>query len=608
MSSMVSRFLSVTLIGTCLTGCAFVRAITFDEDKNSGILKGQDVAIAPIWEGPVEVQTSDQPLTQTPLPKEVTAHVKHRCGIQDPAPDPDTLDFVPGPIVGVAASYAFSSAYDQASAAIEGYLERKAKQFEKGYNGKILLRPPFRLRGTSATSPNSMVLSCIDIVRWVNLAEDKPQETEVASRIIFSIEPFESAFKIEPIYLALNKAAALTGDNKGVNLTVNLRIKGLLDNSDGKLELTPVLNETFSFANVLPGTSRIYETSQATNNDIVSDTSHTRLFTWPVTRAIAGDLSIEVKEASFSLTAASAQRLDFVPSALSGADNSGTEIPVRNIRLYKSANAPAGETVFPLKAQTREALTLDVDLTGLSAGEYSGQLLFASLPTTLEGEDTQNEVRHRGHFAIPVTIRIRDSIGWALFVLIVSIGLGWYVALYKKTQLPADTLLSSIADVRERADEFGFTNEKPGYANFAQALRMAHIHIHFEEIRAASIKLSEAKSLLHKWVKEYALIDGRELAFADLETDTGISKQDVLYAAARTRVSLYRCIIYLFAAVSVTMAGLLEIYEKNPTFGADGWMDYIALFVWGTSSQAVTRALDKLLISQNPAPATIAQT
>ncbi len=83
--------------------------------------------------------------------------------------------------------------------------------------------------------------------------------------------------------------------------------------------------------------------------------------------------------------------------------------------------------------------------------------------------------------------------------------------------------------------------------------------------------------------------------WADRDSGPQVEAEARKVRASRQRLWLLPIVTFALAVVLVGGFGFEETYIKNPTFGANPWSDYLAVFVWGFGAQASAASVASLL-------------
>jgi hypothetical protein len=64
---------------------------------------------------------------------------------------------------------------------------------------------------------------------------------------------------------------------------------------------------------------------------------------------------------------------------------------------------------------------------------------------------------------------------------------------------------------------------------------------------------------------------------------------------ARKRLRWFNWLSYAIAVGLLAGAGFGQLYVAKPTFGANSWSDYFALFAWGFGAEVTRDAITKVV-------------
>ena len=265
-------------ISTLLSGCTFIRAITFDQDEDrSGILTNQKAHMRAIFKKDITADRWPPPLSHLPaLPDNKL--------IQECTGSQPVSGLVPiVPLVTVGAMLFM----DSVTTAIEGYIAEKRRTMEKTYGGHIN-EPKVIL--PSSGNPNRRILNCIDVVRMVKIQT----RDMLAMRVIFQFQTIGAYHYLRPIYLSVPYAAAVTEQNKGIKVAVNLRMTAAIVVNNVPKLVTPI-NENFVFKSVKLG--KVYHFSpNAAKKEVQLEAYESPIFVWPTNVEVPSTLFVSVTE------------------------------------------------------------------------------------------------------------------------------------------------------------------------------------------------------------------------------------------------------------------------------------------------------------------------
>ena len=66
------------------------------------------------------------------------------------------------------------------------------------------------------------------------------------------------------------------------------------------------------------------------------------------------------------------------------------------------------------------------------------------------------------------------------------------------------------------------------------------------------------------------------------------------HVSADVKNRIFRPLFFIALLVCLVLIGLYTLYIKNPTFGADGFADYLGVFIWAVSADVAQRTLQTL--------------
>lgn len=259
-----------------LSGCTFMRAVTFDQDeKRSGILFDQQTYLRVIFE---KQETDKWPEPLSHLPRLPDSKIFQDCTGYPPVQA--VLPIVPLVTLGAV------SVMDIATTAIEGYIAGKRRLMEKNYEAHIneleIALPPVR---EGAPKP----VRCIDLVRTVEIE----RKQMVAMRAIFQFKTIGLYHYLQPIYLTVPYAAAVTEQNKGIKLAVNTRVNAAIVANNLPKLVNPI-NENFIFHSVALG--KVYHYSPETKEQLQLKEYVSPIFIWPTTSPVSSTIFVSVTE------------------------------------------------------------------------------------------------------------------------------------------------------------------------------------------------------------------------------------------------------------------------------------------------------------------------
>jgi hypothetical protein len=134
--------------------------------------------------------------------------------------------------------------------------------------------------------------------------------------------------------------------------------------------------------------------------------------------------------------------------------------------------------------------TLRVNLAGVPAGAYQGNLFFSAQPDTL--------------LTVPITINVRHGWGWPIVVVVAGVLLGLWISSYVAQGKTRDEYVVRIAALREavRADAELSRKQEPQHGftlDLEQATVEAEAALRTADWTAVEEKLKGATALLVKW-------------------------------------------------------------------------------------------------------------
>lgn len=176
--------------------------------------------------------------------------------------------------------------------------------------------------------------------------------------------------------------------------------------------------------------------------------------------------------------------------------------PLDLVRVADGATLSSGRITVDLDkstAVTHGALVVPVtfDLQDAPRGEFRGDLLI---------------LHSTGRMSVPITIRIKDSWQWPLFVLMIGVGAGFVISFYRDRGRPRDEVLVRAgqlrAQIRSASGEEEFST-RPGYrdavATFrsraAAALIDSEYALQSENWNVARMAVVQAETIWLRWRK-----------------------------------------------------------------------------------------------------------
>ena len=134
--------------------------------------------------------------------------------------------------------------------------------------------------------------------------------------------------------------------------------------------------------------------------------------------------------------------------------------------------------------------TLRVNLAGVPAGTYKGNLFFSAQPDTL--------------LTVPITINVRHGWGWPIVVVVAGVLLGLWISSYVAQGKTRDEYVVRIAALREaiRTDAELSRQQEPQHGftiDLEQAIVEAEAALRAADWTAVEEKLKAATALLVKW-------------------------------------------------------------------------------------------------------------
>lgn len=211
------RLLAVTVVAVSLSGCAFARAVTFRSDPQS--FKAENPTVTLTYYRP----QPGRPCTDGP-PLEEAA--------------------VAGVLAPLVARFAVDFAIDQ----IQGYLDKKKKEFTATYNASI--NAPYYYGRVAANDYSRLAFTCLLLTRTV---ADGAGPSADALRWVATLVPNDAgtAVRVETNVLQLQRAAARTDrKTRKVDVSIAVKIDATTLTDKGDITTSTVVDKTLAFAGV----------------------------------------------------------------------------------------------------------------------------------------------------------------------------------------------------------------------------------------------------------------------------------------------------------------------------------------------------------------------
>jgi hypothetical protein len=214
--------LSLFLLASFVSSCAFFQAITFEADEATSFKKEDTKVRLTLYH----------------------ANVPEEC-IVAPHPAEEGPKFAP--VLGAAA---VSLALNLAESELTSYLDKKKKEFTAIYGNAISQQYAY-----APPDLNSLAYNCLEIIRTVT---DGGKPNQDAFRFVASVipSPNGSASVLRPELLRLTRAAAKT-DNKSrkLDITVEVKIDAVSLGTKTEPVVTSIADKTLTFSGVVAPTT-----------------------------------------------------------------------------------------------------------------------------------------------------------------------------------------------------------------------------------------------------------------------------------------------------------------------------------------------------------------
>lgn len=250
----VVKFGTLAVVAGTLSGCAYLRAVTFESDEDSAIEQPQKTSVYLLR---AEQKTLvEQPLASLPIPKELIAPMKECLRIAEPQPTAGAL--VPA-LVGFFVDYGITALTDALAARVDELAQKGSKTYsanaivsdEKFDDAEciLLVRETAPPKHEDPPPPASAKLYPFGL----GLILEKEFPCDRADKPCGGKDnPFVSdeAVILKPFYLKMYNAVAITERDKPVDVSVAVTAKAAYTTKDAMRKVDVFGTTTFTIAKV----------------------------------------------------------------------------------------------------------------------------------------------------------------------------------------------------------------------------------------------------------------------------------------------------------------------------------------------------------------------
>jgi hypothetical protein len=324
------------------------------------------------------------------------------------------------------------------------------------------------------------------------------------------------------------------------------------------------------------------------------------------------------------LQGTSAEKVLFFPPQLTTA-NGAYRLPLSAVSVKPVPGAPPRSN-----PNIPADFIVSIDVQGAHSGAYAGDLQI--IPA--EGG---------APLVVPISVQVKDEWYFAMIVLALAVTLSFVLSRYREVGRRRDLLTlrsARIQDLLTNDQELGKFDSFRDQLNFKLGDLSGKLLKEPADFTGAEASANDADAIASRWICWRARWITARTSLETLRTDVNIHQADAelnaatqafnaapaapdpaafetavqalatklnraagggpmpvhllpnvhfaprRIAAARLREKAFEMVSVLVALALLYFAGYHELYESNPIFGANGFSDYAALFIWGFGAEA----------------------